>query len=320
MRARIGSKEMPWLVELGLLAFSAVPFIIGAMIAIKTSIWLGIVTTAALLCGAFYLLYNYDYWLVRWLARKDPLLIMKLCETGAVARIRRVVGKLPADPRCRFCRVPFAGVGSVLRIKPAAKNPNFCRSCFEGLPLGSRPTEVGILFADVRNYTSWTETHSPREAADALVRFYAIAERALTSDDALVEFVGDQIMVLYVTAFPSLGDRTPEVMLNAAKRLVTAIQKSEDALPVGVGLNRGVCEVGNIAKGQSKDFTAVGDAVNTTARLQSSAQAYQIVMSETVYAGAGVAAEAVQRTTLNLKGKAEPMTAYIVDLTERASV
>jgi hypothetical protein len=44
---------MAWLFELGLLAFSALPFIIGAMIAIKISIWLGIVTNAELLCGAF---------------------------------------------------------------------------------------------------------------------------------------------------------------------------------------------------------------------------------------------------------------------------
>lgn len=306
-------------VELGFLAFNAVLLIIAVKLAIGTSIWLGVFFLVAASCAAFYLVYNYDYWLVRWLTRRQPGLLMSLCETGTVARLRRLMGKLPANPRCRFCRVPFGGVGAILHIKPSAKNPNFCRSCFEGIPVGSVTMEVGVLFADIRGYTSWSETHSPKEAADALAKFYAIADRVLTSDNAFVEFVGDQIMALYLTVMPQLGDRTSEVMLNAAKRLVAAIKKSGQVLPVGVGLNIGVCQVGNFVKGQSKDFTAVGDAVNTTARLQSSARAYQVVMSDTVHAKAGAAGTQAQRTTLNLKGKAEPVTAYIVELAASGS-
>jgi adenylate cyclase len=208
--------------------------------------------------------------------------------------------------------VPFGGVGKLMRIKPSGKNPNFCRSCFEGLPSKAHEMETGVLFADIRGFTSWTESHAPREAADALTRFYAIANRVLTSDDAFVEFVGDQVMAFYPTLMPSLGERTPEVMLGAAKRLVAAIRAEEDLLPVGVGLNQGLCQIGTIEKGESKDFTAVGDVVNTAARLQSSAEEHQIVLSESVYAGVAAQVPEAQAKTLELKGKAEPVTVHII--------
>ncbi|MEO8456887.1 MAG: adenylate/guanylate cyclase domain-containing protein [Chloroflexota bacterium] len=72
--------------------------------------------------------------------------------------------------------------------------------------------------------------------------------------------------------------------------------------------------VGNVGEGVVKDFTAIGDAVNTAARLQGQAKPGQMVMSERVYehtAGRYPNAPAVK---LDLKGKAEPVAARIVDL------
>jgi len=68
-----------------------------------------------------------------------------------------------------------------------------------------------------------------------VTRFYALASRVLTQDDALVEFVGDQVMALYLPDFPTLGQRTSEVMISAAERLLREIdrQPAEDSMPVG---------------------------------------------------------------------------------------
>ena len=141
---------------------------------------------------------------------------------------------------------------------------------------------MGVLFADIRGFTSWSEQHSPGEVAERLTGFYGQASRVLTRDDALVEYVGDQVMALYLYDFPTLGERTPEVMVSAAERLLGEVQGSEsgEALPIGVGIHTGVASVGNVGKGEIKDFTAVGDVVNTAARLQSCAQAGQIVVSD----------------------------------------
>jgi adenylate cyclase len=119
-------------------------------------------------------------------------------------------------------------------------------------------------------------------------------------------------MALYLVAMPSLGERTAEIMLAAAKRLVAAIREEKDSLPLGVGMNIGVAQVGALAMGESKGFTAIGDVVNTAARLQSKAEAYEIVISDAVYAALAKHLPEAKRTTFELKGKAEPQTVHVI--------
>ncbi len=177
--------------------------------------------------------------------------------------------------------------------------------------------EIGVLFADIRGFTSWSENTSPTAAAERLTQFYRLASRVLTRDDALVEFVGDQVMALYLPDFSSLGERTPEVMVSAGRRLLREIhgRGTEDALPVGLGIHMGVASVGNVGKGGIKDLTAVGDVVNTAARLQSCASAGQIVVSDEVYTRAANACPDAQPTSFAVKGKSEPVRAHVLVVT-----
>jgi adenylate cyclase len=219
---------------------------------------------------------------------------------------------LPSDPRCRFCMVPFAGVGKVFGIRPSAANPNYCRSCFEAMPTTTHELEVGVLFADLRGFTSWSETHSSSDATDLVSRFYASANRVLTSDDAFVDFIGDQVMAVYLVDMPSLGARTADIMLAATRRLVEAVGQDAELLPVGAGMHMGKAQVGSLATGESKNFTAIGDVVNTAARLQGAAGANEILISEKVYGALSGEKPQADRTTLDLKGKAKLLTAFIL--------
>src|SRR5262249_15187057 len=186
--------------------------------------------------------------------------------------------------------------------------------CLEAAPIGAHEREVGILFADIRGFTAWSEKRSPAEVADRLTRFYALASRVLTRDDALVEFIGDQVMALYLPEFRSLGQRTSEVMIAAAERLLGEVdhQQAADGLPVGVGMHIGVASVGDVGQGKTKNFTAVGDVVNTAARLQSSAHAGQIVVSDEIYARAAGYRPQADPVSLSLKGKSEPVRAHVI--------
>jgi adenylate cyclase len=253
--------------------------------------------------------------LTRWLRERDDQLVFEGCRSGIFSGPRRMYRWLPSDPRCRLCLVPFGGVGKVLGIAPSRKNPDFCTDCFESSPLGTYEREVGILFADIRGFTEWSEKHTPGESAETLSRFYALASRVLTRDDALVEFVGDQVMALYLPDFPSLGARTCDVMIAAATRLLAEIrrQPAGQMLPVGIGIHFGVASVGNVGKGAEKDFTAVGDVVNTAARLQSAAPAGGIVVSEEIHARASGASPQGEPVSLSLKGKSDPVRAWVID-------
>ena len=196
---------------------------------------------------------------------------------------------IPSDPRCRFCQAPFGGVGKVIGVRTSSTNPNYCRSCFDALPTTTYELGVGILFADLRGFTAWSESHGA--AADLVIRFYATSNRALTVDDAFIDFIGDQVMAIYIVDMPSLGLSTADVMLAASRRLVDAVRQGAGLLPVGVGMHMGPAQVGSLATGKSKKFTAIGDVVNTAARLQSSAGAYAVLVSEKVYRAYGEEAD-----------------------------
>jgi len=252
--------------------------------------------------------------LTPWLREQDDQAIFLACRGRSLPSARRFYRWLPSDPRCRLCYVPFGGVGKIIGISPSRKNPDFCTDCIEAAPTGTYEKEVGILFADIRGFTTWSEGRSPAEAADRLTRFYSLASSVLTKDDALVEFTGDQVMALYLPDFPSLRERIPEVMLSAAKRLLAELdrQQGNDALLVGVGLHVGVASVGNVSRGGTKDFTAAGDVVNTAARLQNSALAGQIVISADVYTRAAGHCSLAEPVSLSLKGKSEPFQAFVI--------
>src|SRR5918997_851217 len=114
----------------------------------------------------------------------------------------RVMRHLPSDPRCRLCKAPYGGVGGrVMRrfgFGPSRKNPSLCNTCFEKAPMGGVEMEIGVLFADVRDFTALTEDMAPKVVADLLNRFYASASNILSRSAIVDKLVGDEVMALYL--------------------------------------------------------------------------------------------------------------------------
>jgi len=231
---------------------------------------------------------------------------------------RRMIRKVPSNPRCKMCYIPFGGVGGRFnRLRgngPSRKNPGFCRGCFEAAPIGGAEADIGILFADVRGFTTMSEELAPTEMAALMNRFYGTATEVLTYHDAIIDkLVGDEVMALFVPGFA--GRDYIGIMVAAAERLLHGVGYGEAPwLSLGVGLDAGVCYVGNVGSGEVKDFTALGDPVNTAARLQARAQPGQILMSERVYVTIASRYPQVPPVSFDLKGKSEPTIARMIDL------
>jgi adenylate cyclase len=232
---------------------------------------------------------------------------------------RRFMRGLPREPRCKFCHAPFQGAGGrfvrLAGYRPSRKNPNLCDVCVEKGPPGGFDTEAGVLFADVRGFTAYAETRSPSEVAATMDRFYAAATRALVRHDAVIDkLVGDEVMALF---WPVLMDGEPcSEMVAAGEALLRAVGYDGDDsawLPVGVGIDYGPLHIGNVGPAGMQDFTAIGDVVNTAARLQGQAQGGQMVLSERVYRALREQTEA-RPLRLELRGKAAPVTAYLVEV------
>ncbi len=226
--------------------------------------------------------------------------------------IKRVWLSLPASPRCGLCSAPFAGFGRYvarpLGYRPSRKNPNFCASCVEMSPPGGTTMPVGVLFADIRGFTSAAEDASPEDLSKLLRRFYGAAESALFPEAIIDKLIGDEVMALYLPALLP-GKDVPQLMLEHARQLLSSIgygTTEGNFVNVGVGLDFGEAFVGNIGKSAVYDFTAIGDVVNTAARLQGQAKSGEIVASTRVVTDGKTG----KRVELKLKGKKEPEVAF----------
>ncbi len=226
-------------------------------------------------------------------------------------RVGRWIFKLiPHAPRCRLCAAPFAGVGApVMRAigkRPSEQNPNWCNSCFEFMSRhhGGAEIECTMLFADVRGSTALAEGMSAAEFRRLMERFYGTAATVVFDNDGIVDkFVGDELVAMF---FPLLsGARHAARAVDAARALLHAtghLDAGGPWVPVGAGVHTGIAWVGAIGTETHTELTALGDAVNTTARLASAAAAGEILVTADTAAAAGLDAER-ERSALELKGK-----------------
>src|SRR5436309_587644 len=198
-------------------------------------------------------------------------------------KAQRIFRRLPHDPRCKLCQNPFAGVGGkivgLMGRKPSRKNPNLCQACFDRLPSGGIEIDIGVVFADMRASTAMGERSTATEFAGHLNAFYAAATDVVIHHDGLVDkLIGDEVMGLFLS-----GIAGPDYRRNAARAALDLASAVGD-LPVGVAANAGIAFVGNVGSGTVMDFTALGDAINVGARLQSHASPGEVVLAADLYA------------------------------------
>ena len=172
-----------------------------------------------------------------------------------------------------------------------------------------------MLFADVRGSTALAEKMSPSDFSKLINRFYSAASKVLIKSDAWIDkLVGDEIIGFYFPGF--VGADHPSVAVQAGRELLRATghtDKSGPWLPVGVGIHTGTAFVGAVGTKEGvTDVTALGDAVNTAARLVSQAREGEIVLSETTYSAANLQWSNLEARQLVLKGKAEHVNARVL--------
>ncbi len=227
---------------------------------------------------------------------------------------RRVFTHLPHGPRCRLCTAPFAGVGgSMMRLigkRPSDANPNMCNSCAGYLLRyrGGAEVDGTMLFADIRGSTKMAAGMSPTQFRTLLDRFYGAASQAVFEHDGAIDkFVGDELVAHF---YPGLsGERHAARAVEAAQSILRATGHADSSgpgAPVGAGVHTGRVWVGAVGDESHLELTAVGDAVNTAARLAAAATAGEVLVSADA-ARAATLDTSLPRRRLTLKGKEEPV-------------
>ena len=225
---------------------------------------------------------------------------------------------LPSAPRCKVCHNPFGGIGGklvgLIGFRRSRKNPNLCTRCCDILPPGGAELDIAVLFADVRGSTALGERLDPSAYAALLNRFYRAATEVLVRREAIIDkLIGDEVMALFIPGI--CGPHYRRRAARAAVALLHAVgygQSTRPWMPIGVAVNSGVTYVGNVGSEDVVDFTALGDTVNTAARLASSAGAGEVLLSEPVYAAIADQLPNLEPRNLTLRGKDAPVPVRVL--------
>jgi adenylate cyclase len=230
---------------------------------------------------------------------------------------------LPGNPRCKNCYAPFQGAGSrVVRLvyskRPSNLNPQLCNVCeeFARQYQGGAEIELSMLFVDVRGSTTLAERMSPTEFSQLINRFYNAATRVMVRTDALIDkIIGDQAAGMYVPGFA--GSEHALRAVRAGQEILRDTGHADQDgpwIPLGVGVHTGLAFVGSVGSEEGvSDITVLGDAANTAARLSSSANLGEILISEDAYSAAGLMQKNLERRQLDLKGKTRSVSVYVLE-------
>jgi adenylate cyclase len=237
-------------------------------------------------------------------------------------RMMHILSVLPREPRCKFCRTPFQGVGgSLARVflgkKQSTLNPRFCNMCedFANKHPGGHEVEMSMLFADVRGSTALSEQLGVTEFRGLINRFYVKTASAIIQEDGLVEkLAGDGVAAFWGPGIA--GSDYVARTIHAAQNILKAMDQQK--IPVGVGVHAGVAYFGAMGSPDGLiNISAIGDEVNTAARLSSQAAAGEMIVSEKALEQAGTDGHGFESRRLELKGISEPVAVRVMHATDQ---
>lgn len=191
--------------------------------------------------------------------------------------------------------------------------------------LGGQMHEIAVLFVDIRGFTTMSESLDPPTVVEIINRYLTLTtECIMRYRGTLDKFVGDCTMAFWNAPLPQedpvyLACCAAMDMVEGSKALGEELQKRYGrTVSFGVGVHVGPAVVGNIGAPQRMDYTAIGDTVNTAARLEANAPGGKILISRAVAEALGDRANVTSLgDSIKLKGKAEGFEILTLDTLER---
>ena len=192
------------------------------------------------------------------------------------------------------------------------------------IQLGGVVKEVSALFVDIRGFTAFSEANPPEKVVDMINRYLGLTSTSIQKNSGTIDkFIGDATMALF-----NAPNNVPDHALCAVKAAwamkqgAVILQKEiiEEYgvdLQFGIGINTGKAVVGNMGSEFRMDYTAIGDTINTAARLESSAEKGQIIISDATYQLVKNNVEVAELGIINVKNKKVGILVYsVIDVRE----
>jgi adenylate cyclase len=231
--------------------------------------------------------------------------------------------RLPGPPRCKVCAAPFNGVGGVVSRVLQHKhklpgNPLLCNMCFGALAKnpGGAEIDVSVLFADIRGSTGLAEKVGAARFRKLLQSYYAKATSVIEANDGIIDkLLGDGVMALFIPVIAGENHRLRAI--EAGRGVIRAVERSDlpsAGVRVGVGIQSGTAFVGVMGSGDQLDFSALGDVVNTAARLGALAGPAELLVAADAWRQAGLSTDRRTIRRLEVAGRAGSVETVAVGL------
>jgi adenylate cyclase len=198
-------------------------------------------------------------------------------------------------------------------VKQMLENP-------ESFKLGGVNQKITVLFADIRGFTRLSEHAPPERVVQLLNKYFsAMTDIIFAHGGTLDKYIGDGLMALFGAPTVTPEDATNAVNAAVAmQRRILNINEElrEEGLPeigVGIGLHTGEATVGYIGSERRSEYTAIGDTVNTAARLESNSKGGQILVSEATQVSAHSRYKMEPREPIYVKNRVQPVPLFEVD-------
>lgn len=183
----------------------------------------------------------------------------------------------------------------------------------EDLVLGGKRQEISILFADIRGFTAWSERAEPEKVVEMLNDYLSMAAEVIMSwGGTLDKFLGDGLMAIFnaPTEQPDHVQRAADAALALLRAAREMSEHRGDGLSYSVGVNVGEAIVGYIGTERAMNYTAIGDVVNVSKRLQEHAEPGQILVEGNVVNRLESLADVRALGELKIRGRQQKVVVY----------
>ena len=187
------------------------------------------------------------------------------------------------------------------------------------IKLGGENRDIAVLFVDIRGFTTISEALEPEKVVEILNEYLSLTTKSIFDNSGTLDkFVGDATMAVFNSPF-DLPDYEYKAVC-AAMDIVKGgealekdlLEKYGRSVGFGVGVHCGPAVVGNVGCEFRMDFTAIGDTVNTSARLEANAKKGQVLISDVLYERLKDRIEVNEIGQIPLKGKSNGVMVYEV--------
>ena len=189
----------------------------------------------------------------------------------------------------------------------------------ELLKLGGEKKYATFLFTDVRGFTSLSESLPPEEVTYIMNKALTAQQLAVQKHEGMVDkYIGDAMMAIFNAPLDQLDHETRaidcalDIMKNMEELNKEFKKKGMPSIAIGIGINSGKAVIGNMGSENRFDYTAIGDAVNTAARLESATKEVGVDLLIGENTAQFTKFELNLISTIKVKGKADALNVYTV--------